>query len=133
MEEKKFDFWQDHSVNYLNMALATENREVVEGSDGYGKRTGECGDTVEIYLDVEDGRIGSFSYTTDGCMNTDACANAVALMARGKSIAKGWEITHEAVIAYLETLAESKHHCAELTVGAFYLALSDLKKKGLCD
>lgn len=54
MEGKEFDFWQDHSLHYLEMALRTDRREIIkdhnayDAYDAYGKRTGECGDTVEI-------------------------------------------------------------------------------------
>ena len=34
-----------------------------------------------------------------------------------------WEVTPEAVAAYLETLPTDHFHCAELAVGALYKAL----------
>lgn len=48
MEQKKFDFWQDHSRHYFEMAFGRDRREIIEHPDGYGKRTGDCGDTVEM-------------------------------------------------------------------------------------
>jgi nitrogen fixation NifU-like protein len=48
MEQKKFDFWQDHSRRYREMAFRQDRRNIIEQPDGYGKRTGECGDTVEM-------------------------------------------------------------------------------------
>lgn len=36
---------------------------------------------------------------------------------------EAWEITPEKVTDYLETLPKEYAHCAELAVGAFYLAL----------
>ena len=47
MQAMEFDFWQDHSEHYLEMAYRSDRREKIEHPDGYGKRTGECGDTVE--------------------------------------------------------------------------------------
>ena len=52
-------------------------------------------------------------------------AFAVAFLAEGKTIGEAWEIAPEAVAEYLETLPEDHFHCAELAVGALYLALSD--------
>ena len=104
METKQFNFWQDHSVHYLEMAYRHDRREKIENPDGYGKRTGQCGDTVEIYLTIRDGRIRSVSYQTDGCMNTNACANTVAELAEGRKPEEAWEISTEDVIAYLVTL-----------------------------
>jgi nitrogen fixation NifU-like protein len=129
MTTKPIDFWQDHSRQFLEMALGHERRERIEKPDGYGKRTGDCGDTVEFFLTTGKGHIRSVSYLTDGCLNTNACANTVAHLAEGGSIEAAWEITPEAVIAHLQTLPAESHHCAELAVGAFYNALADLTEK----
>ena len=83
MEQKKFVFWQDHSRHYLEMASRNDRRERIEHPDGYGKRTGDCGDTVEIYLSIRHERIQLVCFDTDGCMNTNACANTVAELAEG--------------------------------------------------
>ncbi len=111
------------------MALGQERRERVAKPDGYGKRTGDCGDSVEFFLTTENDGIRSVAYLTEGCLNTNACANTVAHLAEGRSIAAAWEITPEDVIAYLQTLPAESHHCAELAVGAFYKALADLAEK----
>ena len=129
MTTKPFDFWQDHSRQFLEMALGQERRERVEKPDGYGKRTGDCGDTVEFFLTTDKDRIRSVSYLTDGCLNTNACANTVAHLVEGGSIEAAWEITPEAVIGYLQTLPAESRHCAELAVGALYKALADLTEK----
>ncbi len=126
-DKNKFDFWQDHSLKYLEMALRTDKKIIMKDPDGYGKRTGECGDTVEIFLRVQDRCVKNVSFDIDGCLNTNACANTVAGLAEGKTIAQAWKITPEKVIEFLETLPEAETHCAELAVGAFYRALSDLK------
>ncbi len=125
MEQKKFDFWQGHSLHYLEMAFRKDRREKIEHPDGYGKRIGECGDSVEMFLSVQQGHIQSVSFQTTGCMNTNACANTVAELAEGRKVEDAWEITPEDVFAYLETLPPENTHCAELAVGAFYLALTN--------
>ena len=85
-EKKSFDFLQEHSLRYLEMAFRTDRRERLDKPDGYGRRTGECGDTVEIFLSLSDDVIESISYSTDGCLSTNACANAVAELAEGRDI-----------------------------------------------
>jgi len=123
MEPRKFNFWQDHSLHYLEMAFRTDRREVIAHPDAYGKRTGDCGDTVEIYLSIRNGRIQSVSYETDGCLSTNACANTVAELIEGKDVGSAWELTLEDVMKYLETLPSENTHCAELAIGAMYRAL----------
>lgn len=128
MENKPFDFWQDHSARYLEMAFRTDKQERIEKSDGYGKRKGICGDTIEMFVSLRNERIQSVWYIAEGCMNTNACANTVAFLAEGKTIEEAWKITTENVVNYLETLPSKETHCAELALGAFYLALSSAQK-----
>lgn len=123
------NFWQDHSLEYLEMAFTRDYQERVENPDGYGKRTGECGDTIEFFLMENNGILDTVSYDVNGCRNTNACANTVVRMAKGRSVESAWEITHEDVAAYLKTLPPHEQHCAELAVGAFYLALRDIENK----
>lgn len=123
-DDKTFDFWQDHSLKYLEMALRTDRRERLAAPDGYGKRTGGCGDTVEMFITVRNHRIQTVTFDTDGCMNTNACANTVAHLAEGRTIEEAWEISPADVVAFLESLPSHETHCAELAVGAFYLALA---------
>jgi nitrogen fixation NifU-like protein len=128
MAIKNFDFFQDHSLPYLEMALRSDRRALIKKPDGYGKRTGDCGDTVEFYLQVRQETIQYLSFLTNGCINTTACCNAVAHLVEGRSVEEAWDITPEDVIAYLETLPADHVHCAELSVGAFYLALSNYQE-----
>jgi nitrogen fixation NifU-like protein len=114
-----------YSRRHLDMALKTDNRRSMDHPDGYGKNTGDCGDTIEIYLIVLGTRIRQVSYLTNGCLDTNACANAVVQMTTGLSVTDAWRITPDHIIAYLGTLDHHHHHCAELAVGALYRALSD--------
>ena len=125
MEDKVFDFLRDHSERFIQLALSNNRQETIRNPDGYGKNTGDCGDTVEFFLTIRKDRIEFISYSVDGCLNTNACANTVAHMADGKPVDALWKITPDAVIAYLETLPPESAHCAELAVGALYRALAN--------
>jgi nitrogen fixation NifU-like protein len=128
MNHSPSELLKNHSRHYLEMALSHHRRQRLDQPDGYGKRTGDCGDTVEIFLEVQADRIARTRFDTDGCLNTNACANTVAQLAEGQPVSRAWEITADDIIAYLESLPAGEHHCAELAVGAFYLALSDYQK-----
>ncbi len=129
MTDEKFDFWQDHSIKYLEMALKSARMEPLENPDGEGRHTGNCGDTVAMFLKLQGNAIAQVAFQVQGCMNTVASANAVAELIEGQPIEDAWELTPEKIIAYLETFPESHHHCAELAVGALYRALADLRSK----
>jgi nitrogen fixation NifU-like protein len=115
---------QRHSDRFLKMAFSAKRRKRIKNPDGYGRNTGLCGDTVEIYLKKKDRLLTSVCYWVDGCIHTNACAATVAQMVEGRSLDKAWELSPEKVIRYLKSLPPENTHCAELAVGALYLALS---------
>lgn len=127
-EGKTFDFMQDHSRQFLEMAYRRDRLGILEKPDGYGKRTGDCGDTVEMYLSVRGHQVQMVTFQVQGCVNTVACANTVAMLVEGRTVTDAWELTPDNVITYLETLPEDHTHCAELVVGTFYRALTDYSK-----
>ena len=127
MEEKKESFFQDHSLTFIEMALSTHRTERPAHPDGYGKRTGECGDTVEMFLTCKGDIIEAVSFHVQGCMNTTACSNAGACLAEGRPLDEAWDITPQKIAAFLQTLPEDHFHCAELALGALYKALSDIR------
>lgn len=128
MDEKALEFWRQHSVNFLEMALQGGKRERIMHADGYGKSSRECGDTVEIFLISRNNHIHSASFYTDGCIYTVACANTVVHMVEGKSQQEAWAISAQSIVDFLETLPKAETHCAELTIRALRLALLDLKE-----
>jgi nitrogen fixation NifU-like protein len=126
MNERYSDLLKNHSLNYIEMAFSTDKIERIENPDGYGKRIGECGDIIEFFLTCHQDRLKSISFCTKGCLNTNACGNTVAKIAQGKTVEEAWEILPENVMEYLETLPKDHFHCAELAIGAFYMALSNI-------
>jgi hypothetical protein len=62
MAKNSFDFFQDHSLRNLEMALRSDHQALIKSPDGYGKRTGVCGDTVEFYLQVREDAPGPLIY-----------------------------------------------------------------------
>lgn len=74
-------------------------------------------------------RFEAIAYDLDGCLNTNACVNAIIDMLKGKNIDAAWELDPDDVAEYLETLPDDHFHCAELAIGALYLALADVRDK----
>jgi nitrogen fixation protein NifU and related proteins len=122
------DLWQNHSLAFLEMAFRTDHRERLEKPDGYGKKTGDCGDTVEFFMNLDGDTISTLSYDINGCLNTNACCNAVVCLAAGRTLDAAWEIDPERVADFLESLPPDHFHCAELAVGAMYRTLADARE-----
>ncbi len=130
MDKKSTDILNRYSAEFIKMAYNYDRMEKIENPDGYGKRIGDCGDMVEIFLTISKEKIiEHVSITIDGCVNTIACANTIGHMVEGKVVEMAWDITPEKIAAYLKTLDKDHFHCAELACGAFYLALTNYMKK----
>ncbi len=128
MKEDRTDLYNTHSKQYLEMALKHEDRDIPSLPDGYGKRIGDCGDTVEIFLTIKKNAIQQVAFQVDGCVNTNACCNTLVHLVEGRTIDKAWQASPEDIADFLETLPEDHFHCAELTVGALYLALTNYRE-----
>jgi len=86
---------------------------------------GPCGDSMEFYLVIEDGRITDIKYYTDGCDATKACAAMAAHLAYGKVINEALAISAGEVIKRLKGLPENHLHCSILAVSTLYRAIAD--------
>jgi nitrogen fixation protein NifU and related proteins len=128
MDQKVLEFRRRHSVNFLSMATETARRKRIQHPDGYGKRSRECGDTLEIYLMSRNGHISLASFYTEGCIYTIACANALAGMIEGKPIEEARGISARQIADFLESLPKAEMHCAELAVQTLRAALLDLRE-----
>lgn len=86
---------------------------------------GPCGDEMEFYLVVRDGRIEDVRYYTEGCGSTRQCAAAVARRARGATVLDALALNPRDVIAAESNLPTDGWHCAILAVSALYRAIAD--------
>jgi nitrogen fixation NifU-like protein len=101
---------------------------VLPNPEGYGRITGTCGDTMEIFLRFEDGRVKNATFQTSGCGPSLVCGSFAAEMAHGKSPDEVAEITGEMILDILGSLPEEKRHCAFLAAETLREALKDYIK-----
>ncbi|MCG8686400.1 MAG: iron-sulfur cluster assembly scaffold protein [Desulfobacterales bacterium] len=125
-KQKEFNFWNDHSLEFLEMAMKRDYQESVHKSHGYGKASRECGDTIEFFIMTDKDKLSAVSYDIKGCIYTHACANTIIELVKDKTTAQALDIDSKQIITYLKTLPEKEHHCAVLALKAFKLALSSL-------
>ncbi|HBD08005.1 MAG TPA: iron-sulfur cluster assembly scaffold protein [Syntrophobacteraceae bacterium] len=122
------DFWQKHSLSFLEMALQADKRERLSPASGYGHAQGTCGDTVEIFIQVQGDFIRNASFETNGCLYTIACANTVVHWVEGRSLQDARNLEPVSVFDYLETLPQEEFHCAEMAVDALRMALASISR-----
>ena len=95
----------------------------LEDPDACARVTGQCGDTMEMFLVFENGRVKTATYTTDGCGASTVCGSFAAGMALGKTPDELAGITGEDVLAAIGTFPKEDHHCAFLAVETLQTAL----------
>jgi nitrogen fixation NifU-like protein len=97
----------------------------MESPQGYGKVTGPCGDTMQIYLRIENDRITDVRFLTDGCATTIAASGMACELAIGKGFHEAFKIGKEVILEELDGLPEESIHCALLASNTLQAALID--------
>ena len=98
--------------------------------DGHARITGECGDTMEIFLKFENDRVKQASYFTDGCAASSICGSFAAQLAMGKDPDELTDINGDAVLKEIGRLPEADKHCAVLAAATLQEALSNYMAGG---
>jgi nitrogen fixation NifU-like protein len=102
------------------------NRKRLEKADGYAKVKGTCGDTMEMFLRVNNDVIEECTFETDGCGSTQVCGSAATSLAQGKTILEALGlISADNIIKFLGGLPESDIHCAQLAAETLRRAIAD--------
>ena len=102
----------------------------MENPDGYAEvGSSECGDTMKMYIRVEDDKITDIKYKTYGCCAAIASSSIATDMAKGKTIAEAEAMTKSDIVAELGGLPEKKIHCSLLAEDALKAAIEDYKTK----
>lgn len=100
-----------------------------EKTNYQGESTGGCGDTIWIFLHIEDDRVIDAGFGTDGCGSSTISASMAAELAAGKTCDEAAEITGEMVLNGLGKLPDEDQHCAWLAATALHEALGDYYNK----
>lgn len=101
----------------------------MQDPDGYGRITGPCGDTMEIYLKFKEGRVRDASFQTDGCGPSLICGSFAAELALGKNTDELKDITNETILKVVGGLPEEDQHCALLAANTLYEAIDHYIEK----
>lgn len=128
MSTQQPDLWQTHAIRFLECAFRSDRHERLQQADGHGQKRRECGDTVEIFVMLKGETLQHIAYTLNGCINTNACVNALIDLAQGQPLHRALQITPRQVADYLQSLPDHEFHCAELAVETFRLALADARR-----
>jgi tRNA-uridine 2-sulfurtransferase len=83
-----------------------------------------CGDLSRLSLAIEDGRIASVTFDTEGCGATRAATAALAETIEGATVLEAAKLSIDDAEELLGGLVPSKRHAAQLATDALHRALS---------
>ncbi len=112
----------------LEHAMNPRNVGSLPNADGFAQVIGPCGDTMEIWLKVKDGRIVKATFWTDGCGTSIACGSMVTELLKGKTIAEAFRLSSQDILNALGGLPEADVHCSILAADTLREALKDYLK-----
>jgi nitrogen fixation NifU-like protein len=108
------ELWAGYPEIVMDHAMNPRNLGRIERSDGFGRVTGPCGDTMEVWLKMKGDVIHAASFWTDGCGATIAAGSMVTELAKGKTIREVMAISERNVLDALGGLPQESRHCALL-------------------
>jgi nitrogen fixation NifU-like protein len=113
----------DHFTHPRNMGE-------MDDPDGVGEATNPvCGDTMRLFIKVEENRIVDARFLTFGCAAAIASSSITTEMIKGKTLEEILTISNQTVAEALGGLPPTKIHCSVLAEDALNAAVSDYRKK----
>ena len=88
-----------------------------------------CGDIMELYIKVRDGRIVDARFKTFGCGAAIATSSMVTELVKGKTVEEALKLSNRAVVEALGGLPPVKMHCSVLAEEALKSAIEDYQRK----
>ncbi len=110
---------QDHAQNPRNFGDMSEGL-----ADSHVSITDPaCGDTLELWILVEEGRIFDIRFRSNGCAATRAANSMMTQLALGKTVEEAKELTDEDIVAAFQGELVQQTGCPLAGVQALHKAL----------
>jgi len=106
------------------------NMGEMDKPDGVGEATNPvCGDTMRLFIKVEENRIVDAKFLTFGCVAAIASSSIATEMIKGRTLEEVLMISNEMVSKALGGLPPTKVHCSVLAEDAIQAAVADYRKR----
>lgn len=116
-----------YSEKAISYFLNKTSMGTIPDADQVTELTGDCGDTMKIYLKLEDGRIKDAKIQVLGCPGAIASAMAAIELIRGKTMEEAMAITDRDIFRMLDEIPDQKQHCIRLTNKTIKKAIEEYK------
>jgi nitrogen fixation NifU-like protein len=97
----------------------------IPDADQTSQMTGTCGDTMGVYLKIDNGIIKDARYEVMGCAGAISAAMAAVDLIKGKSLEEAKKLNDGDIFRVLREIPAKKHHCIQLAVKTLQKALEE--------
>ncbi|NLC70334.1 MAG: Fe-S cluster assembly scaffold protein NifU [Desulfuromonadaceae bacterium] len=109
----------DHFTNPRNVGEMTN----ADATGEFG--SSHCGDTIKVFLKIENSLIQDIRFKTFGCAAAIASSSMMTEMVRGKTLEEALKLTNEMVAEALDGLPPEKMHCSCLAADGLHKAIKN--------
>ena len=114
-----------YSETVIDHAMNPRNLGTMQNADGFAKLTGPCGDTMQIWLKIQNNLVDKVSFMTDGCGTSVASGSMVTELTKGKTLYIANKINQQYILDALGGLPKESEHCALLAANTLQAAIRD--------
>jgi nitrogen fixation NifU-like protein len=99
-------------------------------ADGYALLNDPaCGDKIELWLMIEEGRIFDIRFKSNGCASTIAVNSMLTELALGKTVAEAKQLRNTDIESAFQGGIELQTGCPLAGIKALHMAIDDFEKK----
>lgn len=120
--------YSDKAIKYF---LEKADMGSLPDADQVTELTGPCGDTMKIYLKIEDGRIKNAKMRVLGCAGAVASAMAAMELIKSKTIDSALAIKDRDIYNLLGEIPDQKQDCIRLTIKILQKAIEEYKSNNI--
>ena len=103
------------------------NMRAMPDADQVSEFLGSCGDTMKVFLKIDDNIITDASYQVLGCPGAISAAMAAVDLIRGKDLNYAKALNDGDIFQILVEIPVKKHHCIQLAVKALHKAVDEYR------
>ena len=118
-----------YSEKVIEFYMNKVNVGVVRNPDTDLAYTGPCGDTMKVYLKINDDVVEYARFQYLGCPGAASSGSAMTRIVKGKTLEEAKRITEHDILQELDGLPESKLHCPKLAVTTLQKAIAKYENR----
>lgn len=117
-----------YSNKAIEYYLERANVGRIENPSVQESYTGPCGDTMEVYLEIESNIIKDAKFQAVGCAGAFTSGSALMEIVKGKTLDEAEKVREEQIIDFLGSIPKQKFHCACLAKRTLQRAIQKYRK-----